>query len=217
MFAIIRELAVVRYRKDCVVLSSSRQPARRLEWGRPRPRGSSSCGRAGAWLALLWLTASLMSVPAWAVASPRGVVLLTVKRAIPGQGTPSVKRFDMAMLQALPHRSFTTTTIWTKGPQRFEGVLLRDLMRALGAPPGAMLLAHAQNAYSARIPLSSATDPGPIIAYLRNGKPMSLREKGPLWLVFPYDADRRWQTEVVYSRSIWQLDQITIAPGPAAD
>ncbi|KDB05012.1 oxidoreductase [Defluviimonas sp. 20V17] len=158
-----------------------------------------------------------MSVPAWAVASPRGVVLLTVKRAIPGQGTPSVKRFDMAMLQALPHRSFTTTTIWTKGPQRFEGVLLRDLMRALGAPPGAMLLAHAQNAYSARIPLSSATDPGPIIAYLRNGKPMSLREKGPLWLVFPYDADRRWQTEVVYSRSIWQLDQITIAPGPAAD
>ncbi|GHE05540.1 oxidoreductase [Allgaiera indica] len=144
-------------------------------------------------------------------------MLLTVKRAIPGQGTPSVKRFDMAMLQALPHRSFTTTTIWTKGPQRFEGVLLRDLMRALGAPPGAMLLAHAQNAYSARIPLSSATDPGPIIAYLRNGKPMSLREKGPLWLVFPYDADRRWQTEVVYSRSIWQLDQITIAPGPAAD
>ncbi len=161
--------------------------------------------------------AALVSGPAGADALPLDKVLLTVKLIPGGRGAPRVLHLDLATLQALPHRRFTTTTIWTRGPQRFEGVLLRDLMLALGARPGAMLLAHATNAYSARIPLSSATDPGPIVAYLRNGKPMTLRENGPLWLVFPYDADRRWQTEVVYSRSIWQLDQITIAPGPAPD
>jgi hypothetical protein len=48
-----------------------------------------------------------------------------------------------------------------------------------------------------------------MIAYARNGEPMSLREKGPFWLVYNYDADPAFRTETVYSRSIWQLDRIT--------
>jgi len=41
-----------------------------------------------------------------------------------------------------------------------------------------------------------------------NGEPISRREKGPYWLVYPYDVDAKYQSEVVYSKSIWQLVSI---------
>jgi len=39
---------------------------------------------------------------------------------------------------------------------------------------------------------------------------MSVREKGPLWVIYPYDSDAKFRTEVIYSRSIWQLDRLAI-------
>ena len=50
-----------------------------------------------------------------------------------------------------------------------------------------------------------------LLAFERNGKPMSVREKGPLWIVYPYDSDAKFQSEVYYSRSIWQLDRLAVA------
>jgi hypothetical protein len=41
-----------------------------------------------------------------------------------------------------------------------------------------------------------------------DGKTMSVRDKGPLWIIYPYDSSADYRTEVVYSRSIWQLDRI---------
>ncbi|MEP6320715.1 MAG: oxidoreductase, partial [Paracoccaceae bacterium] len=70
------------------------------------------------------------------------------------------------------------------------------------------LKATAINDYAVEIPLEDAVDGGPILAYLSNGVPMSVREKGPIWIVYPYDSDPKYQTEVIYSRSIWQLDRL---------
>ncbi len=39
---------------------------------------------------------------------------------------------------------------------------------------------------------------------------MSVREKGPLWIVYPYSSSPEFQNEVIYSRSIWQLNRITV-------
>jgi hypothetical protein len=50
------------------------------------------------------------------------------------------------------------------------------------------------------------------VAYLRNGAEMSMRDKGPLWIVYPYDAKPDYQSELIYSRSIWQLDRIEVQP-----
>jgi hypothetical protein len=60
------------------------------------------------------------------------------------------------------------------------------------------------------IPLTDATPDGPIIAYENNGKEMTLRSKGPLWVVYPYDQSEDFRTEVTYSRSIWQLDRLEL-------
>lgn len=142
---------------------------------------------------------------------PHGPVLLSVDGAIARHNVGAEAEFDLSMLEALPHHGFTTRTVWTAGPQRFEGVLLRDLLDALGVRAG-VIVATGASGYSAGIPVADATDPGPLIAYRRNGRPMRLRDKGPLWLVYPFDAQAKWQTEVVYARSIWQLDHMTIVP-----
>ncbi|MDP5360810.1 MAG: oxidoreductase, partial [Paracoccaceae bacterium] len=34
--------------------------------------------------------------------------------------------------------------------------------------------------------------------------------KGPLWVVYPYDMSADYRSEVIYYRSIWQLDRIEV-------
>ena len=113
------------------------------------------------------------------------------------------------MLEALAHEEFETTTIWTEGLQHFAGVPLKLLLDTLGVSEGE-LSATAINDYAISLPVSEALIEGPLIAYERNGRPMSVRDKGPLWLVYPYDHNREFQTKVIYSRSIWQLDRIAV-------
>ena len=73
-----------------------------------------------------------------------------------------------------------------------------------------MIEATAINDYAVEIPMEDAVSDGPIIAYANNDKEMSRRGKGPLWIVYPYDSDVKYQTETIYSRSIWQLNRLAI-------
>ena len=140
---------------------------------------------------------------------PKGEVVLTVTGDIRvgNQGESAV--FDLEMLQALGATSFETSTPWTEGVHSFTGVSLAALMAVLGVTEGS-LRATAINDYAVDIPVSDAVDGGPILAYLQDGKPMSIREKGPLWVVYPYDLNEDYQSEVSYSRSIWQLVSLDV-------
>ncbi|CUH88974.1 Oxidoreductase molybdopterin binding domain protein [Phaeobacter sp. CECT 5382] len=120
------------------------------------------------------------------------------------------QKFTLSQLRAMGAESFETETIWTTGVQRFTGVPLVDLIAPLEVKQG-VLQARAVNDYMIEIPLSDAVEGGPIIAYERNGKTMPLRSKGPLWLVYPYDSNPAYKTEAIYSRSIWQLESLSIA------
>ena len=150
-----------------------------------------------------------ISAPAAALDAPRGEVLLTLTGAISTTNAGDAAQFDRDMLEAFEAVEIATTTIWTEGVQTFVGVELDDLLAAVGAD-GATLRAIAHNDYAVDIPVSDAQDGGPIIAYLRNGEVMSLRQKGPLWVIYPFDREPEYQTELIYSRSIWQLDRIEI-------
>lgn len=153
--------------------------------------------------------ALLAAAPALAdgLPAPTGEIVLTVtgEIGVTNQGDAAV--FDLEMLRALGEVTFDTTTPWTDGVQSFTGVSLEVLMQAVGVSEGT-LTATAINDYAVEIPVSDAVTDGPMIAYLQNGDPMSVREKGPLWVVYPFDANEDYQSEVVYSRSIWQLASI---------
>lgn len=142
--------------------------------------------------------------------TPSGDVVLTVSGAIDVTNDGDTAKFDAAMLEALGETTFTTTTPWTDGEQTFTGVSLKALVDALEVEDGS-LAATAINDYAVEIPFSDAVEGGPIIAYLRNGEEMSVRDKGPLWVVYPYDLNEDYRSEEIYSRSIWQLDRIVVS------
>ena len=116
---------------------------------------------------------------------------------------------DRPAFEQLPRRSFRTTTIWSTGVITFEGVPVTAILDRYGMTGGTLHLT-AVNDYSVDIPVSEIRETEPIIADRMNGNTMSLREKGPLWLVYHYDSDPRFQTEVIFSQSIWQLHHIEV-------
>jgi hypothetical protein len=143
------------------------------------------------------------------VSTPSGDVILTVTGAVQFSDDAQSLKFDFETLSALGLEIVETTTIWTDGVQTFEGVSLKTLIDTLGVQDGT-LLATAINDYTVEIPVSDAVEDGPIIAVMVNGERMSVRDKGPLWIIYPYDASSSYRTEVIYSRSIWQLDRIEV-------
>lgn len=112
-------------------------------------------------------------------------------------------------LKKFPQTQFETSTIWTKGKNSFTGVLLKDFIEFIQADVQAIKLT-ALNDYSIEVPASDGVEDGPIIAYLMNGKELSVRDKGPFWLVYPYDSSTKYRSETIYSRSIWQIAHIEI-------
>ncbi|CUH50883.1 oxidoreductase [Shimia marina] len=139
-------------------------------------------------------------------------VLLTVSGEVGPSEQGDAWVFTMDELRALPTASFETETIWTDGVQVFEGVALNVLLDHVDAESGT-IRATAANDYAITIPFSDAVSGGPIVAYLRNGQEMSLRDKGPLWIVYPFDDNETYKSEEYYSRSIWQLNRIEVVAG----
>ncbi|MEO3414218.1 molybdopterin-dependent oxidoreductase [Roseovarius sp. CAU 1744] len=137
-------------------------------------------------------------------------VLLTINIEGDDGREDKIVTFTRSDLMALPAVTFETSTNWTAGTPHFTGVALRSLLDPLDVTDGEIELI-AINHYSVFLPLDDPTSDGAMLAYLMNGKPMSARGKGPLWLVYDYDSDRKFRTESVYSRSVWQLDRIIIS------
>lgn len=146
---------------------------------------------------------ALSLIVGFSASAHAGETVLTVTHD--GQTTT----FDRDALTALGTEVVETTTIWTEGPQTFGGVSLLRVMQEIGAQEG-VLRATAINDYTVEIPVSDAVENGPILAITLNGEEMSVRDKGPLWVIYPYDSDADYRSEVIYSRSIWQLDRIEL-------
>lgn len=155
--------------------------------------------------------AALCAIPAFAqdTPAPTGDVILTVSGNIAATNGNGVLALDADLFAALPQHSFTTGTIWTEGSATYSGVLLRDLLAAIGAKGDTVMLT-ALNDYQISMPASDALADGPLLANLSDGAPMSLREKGPIWLIYPYDDVVAYRTEQTYARSIWQLNRIEV-------
>lgn len=112
-------------------------------------------------------------------------------------------------LRALPQVSITTDTPWTEVPTEYEGPTLWSVLNTIGVTASNLEMV-ALNDYSIRLNSDRITQEWPIIARLQNGKTMSVREKGPYWLMFPFDDYEELQTETFYALSIWQLSQIKV-------
>ncbi|TJZ71036.1 hypothetical protein [Chitiniphilus eburneus] len=135
--------------------------------------------------------------------------VLVVRGAATAGEAPQVRTFDDAELAALPQYGYTVTTPWYPKPQHFEGPLLRDILKAAGLP-GRQLSLRALNDYMIAVPRDDAERYDVIVARKRNGKPMSVRDKGPLFVMYPFDKVPALQQTEYFRRCVWQLSEIDL-------
>jgi hypothetical protein len=161
--------------------------------------------RAAAVSALLMIASSALALDA-----PKGKVVLTLSGGIEESNAEGKKaEFDMAMLEKLPQYSFRTRTPWHDQVREYTGPRLRDVLAAVKAD-GKVLKAIALNDYQVEIPAEDAAKFDVIVARLADGKPMAIRDKGPLFIMYPFDTTEILQSPLYYSRAAWQLKAIEI-------
>jgi hypothetical protein len=159
-------------------------------------------------LLLLFPLTPALAVP---LPSPTGEVLLRVYGAISHTNAPDVAAFDIAMLDALPQRKTITKTPWHDGAQDFSGPTLLSILALVGAT-GQTLRIVALNDYAATMPVSDTVESPVILASRHAGRLFSLREKGPLFVIYPFSEMPHLENEVIFSRSVWQVMEIEVLP-----
>lgn len=140
---------------------------------------------------------------------PGGQIILRVEGAIAHTNREDQAVFDHEMLEELESHELGTHTSVTDGPQHFEGFLMRDLLELVGAE-GETVTAHALNDYVVDIPISDFKKFDVIVAMAMNGKPLTARDKGPLWIIYPRDDVSELQDIRYDYRWVWHLDSLRI-------
>ena len=153
--------------------------------------------------------ALLGPLPAGALDRPSATVVLTVRGKVGRSNDGTAAQFDMPMLERLPQRSLTTRTPWYDGPRKFTGPLLRDVLQAAGAE-GTTIRAVALNDYKIDIPVADAQRFDVVMARLINDQAIPVREKGPLFIIYPFDDRAELRVPQYFSRCAWQLRTLEI-------
>ena len=166
-----------------------------------------------AWIGAVVCASASQAKEQAALSAPTQAVVLSIQGDIQNTNIESsdVLRadFDMAMLMAMPAQNIDTTTPWTQGVVRFEGVSVTDILGRVAAK-GVEGEFSALNDYTVRIPLEDLSQFGAIIAYRMNGELMRVRDKGPLWVIYPLDTLTQPQSVQYHDRMIWQLRSIIV-------
>ena len=139
-------------------------------------------------------------------AQDRDAVVLTIDGDIENA---SVRHFSIAQLEELGTEEIKTSTPWHDGIVTFEGVPLARLMEHVGAS-GDNAAFLALNNYRTEIPLSDFATYHVILATRKDGNYMPVSDKGPLFVIYPFDSFNELKSELYYSRSAWQVRSITI-------
>jgi hypothetical protein len=105
--------------------------------------------------------------------------------------------FDLEALQKMPVSEIATSTPWTDGVTKFEGVSAKALLDAASAQ-GSTVKATALDDYAVEIPRDDFEKA--IVAYKMDGALLS-EQFGPYWIIYNYDGglnDKDHQERSVY-------------------
>lgn len=151
----------------------------------------------------------MLSAAASDLPESSGDVILIVEGNIRSTNGAGRAQFDRAMLGMLGSHHIFTSTPWTDGVIDFEGVLISDVLAAVDAQ-GTALEATALNDYKVKIDVADLQKYPVIIAMSADGKPLTRRDKGPLWVIYPLDDYPEIEHMGKLWNMIWQLNRIVV-------
>lgn len=143
------------------------------------------------------------------LAAPNGEVILEVYGNITVSNVDGEAHFDRQMIEAFPTKTIVTTNHVVSTPTPFRGPLLADVLNKLGAE-GETIIVTALDDYSAELRRSDIEKYGVILATHESGKRMTIDDRGPFFVVFPFDDYKEIQQDLYYNMSVWQVSSIEV-------
>ncbi|MBB3995669.1 hypothetical protein GGR95_003333 [Sulfitobacter undariae] len=141
--------------------------------------------------------------------APSGPVVLSISGQIGVTNVNATAQFDVDMLEAFPQHETRTETPWHEGESAFSGPLLATLMDAVKGE-GDVMQFKALNDYVSTIPVEEIHKYPLILATRVNGARITVRNKGPLIVIYPFSDMPELYNEMTFSRSAWQVVSIEI-------
>lgn len=143
-------------------------------------------------------------------------MILTVSGRIGRTNTADHKSyvFSFSELQRLGDAHITSTTRYV-GTARFDGPLIRDILKAVKAPADATEVSVvAIDGYQKSIPLSDFAKWDVVTAHTQNGKRLTIETKGPLWIMYPNGKDGQSAGDLLNNEStsklVWALTGLVV-------
>lgn len=125
--------------------------------------------------------------------------ILTVSN---GENVVELTRED---LEAMPQHTVATATEFTDGVVEFSGPLVRDVLDRYGLGEAKIVRLTAMNDYFVDVPTTDFANYNVIMALEADGKQLSRRDKGPIWLMYPLSEHEELSDPVYNARLIWQI------------
>lgn len=149
---------------------------------------------------LLFISLLLLASSAWA---QRPILTLELPdRSI---------NLTLSELKEMPANEVSTETIWTDKRHTFSSVSFKDLLETLNIDAsGRKVKMIALNDYSIEVEVDTLIKNNAFIAYFMDGKKMRIRDKGPLWVLYPFSDQPEINIPPFQAHSIWQLKTIVI-------
>ena len=134
--------------------------------------------------------------------------VLAATQGLTGVDATHRRTLSLDELRAMPWTTVATRNIFNDKVVDYRGPLMRDVLARLGLGEARCVLLAAANDYLVEIPTSDFREWNVIVAMEADGFPLSPRETGPLWLIYPQTGHPELGGTIYAQRLIWQLVQV---------
>lgn len=110
-------------------------------------------------------------------------------------------------LAKYPQDSFETETPWFPQKSVFKGILFKEVLKKANISENSQLQIVAWDNFTSQVPAKDAFEFNTILTTHINGQRITLRDKGPFFLMYPL-TNPSLRTGVYYNRSVWQIKEI---------
>lgn len=115
-------------------------------------------------------------------------------------------------LKDFPEMNFTLSkTPWYKEPIKAKGISFKAVLEKAGVKPTDKLTMIAWDKYTTEVPASDAFSFNTMLATHINGQKLTLKDKGPLFHLYPFDDNKMLAEKQEYSnKSVWAIKEIRV-------
>lgn len=162
-------------------------------------------------LAALLLCSTAFTSVAYSETTPElvGDPILWVSGKITNTNTPEGLVLDEMFISQMDMGHIATSNHVVEEVASYEGPTIESVLELAGHQ-GTDAKFIAWDDYVVTIPIETIKQYGLLLATHENGKRMTIDDKGPFFVVFPFTDNPELQNDLYYNLSVWQVREIIV-------